>query len=60
VPAAGITATGGTFVSGAGMAAVDINTSGDPDMVIAGVDEWSGGLDYWRVRIAMENGECGP
>jgi hypothetical protein len=53
-----ITSSGGAVLSGGGIAGMDINGDGATDVVLAGIDNWDGGRDYWRLRFRVA--PCGP
>jgi hypothetical protein len=52
---------GGDTVSGGGAVLFDFDGDGQPDVTLAGIDNWNTGDDYWRFRIGTNcaaGGEC--
>jgi V8-like Glu-specific endopeptidase len=51
----------GDVLSGGGVAVTQLDGDPRPDIVLVGIDNWSGGNDYWRYRIGMNcdaAGQC--
>ena len=46
--------SGGSVITGARVAAGQLDLDSNVELVLAGVDRWDGGVDYWRYSI----GEC--
>jgi hypothetical protein len=57
--AVAIASSGASVMDGAAITAVDLNASGNPDVVLAGIDQLEDGLDYWRIRVGVDNENCG-
>jgi hypothetical protein len=52
-----ITSSGGADLAGGGVTSADFDGDGSPDPVLAAIDQWDSGNDYWRVRVRMN--PCG-
>lgn len=53
--------SGAAVLTGGGVAVTQLDTNPRPDVILAGIDSWNRGQDYWRYRIGMNcdgNGAC--